>query len=144
MIDQEAYSTRSENLRRRMSKVPELYDGVKAATDDDSRKKALSKAYQQLVPDEARRELALDFSVEAQKPSDGGARAIAAGEKLPTGTKVAFVVRPVEERVRLPLPEGPRREGQRPLPRHAHRHEEPAARRRDAPPPDRRPARASS
>jgi hypothetical protein len=94
VIDREAYSTRAENLRRRMSKVPELYDGVKAATDDDSRKKALAKAYQQLVPDEARRELALEFSVEAQKPTDGGARPIAPGEKLPTGTKVAFVVHP--------------------------------------------------
>jgi|GEM_PF-2304771 len=94
VIEKEAYATRSENLRRRMSKVPELYDAVKGATDDESRRKALGKAYRTLVPDEARRELAFDFSVDAQKPSDGSARPIAAGEKLPTGTKVAFIVRP--------------------------------------------------
>lgn len=94
VVDKEAYATRSENLRRRMSKVPELYDEVKGATDDDSRKKALAKAYRELVPDGARRELALDFAVEAQKPGDGAARAIAPGERLPTGTKVAFVVHP--------------------------------------------------
>ena len=94
VVDKEAYSTRSENLRRRMSKVPELFDEVKGAKDDDARKKALGKAYRQLVPDDARRELALDFSVDAQKPGEGGPRAIAAGERLPTGTKVAFIVRP--------------------------------------------------
>lgn len=94
VIEKDAYATRSENLRRRMSKVPELYDEVKRATDDDARRKALGKAYRQLVPDDARRELAFDFSVDAQKPSEGSARAIAPGEKLPTGTKVAFVVRP--------------------------------------------------
>jgi hypothetical protein len=94
VLDKDGYATRSENLRRRMSKVPELYDAVKGATDEDSRRKALGKAYRTLVPDEARRELAFDFSVEAQKPGDGGARPIAAGEKLPTGTKVAFIVRP--------------------------------------------------
>lgn len=94
VLDKEAYATRSENLRRRMSKVPELYDAVKGATSDDARRKALGVAYRTLVPDEARRELAFDFSVDAQKPSDASARPIAAGEKLPTGTKVAFVVRP--------------------------------------------------
>jgi hypothetical protein len=94
VIDKDAYATRSENLRRRMSKVPELFDAVKGATDDDARRKALGNAYRLLVPDESRRELGLDFSVEAQKPGDGAARAVAAGEKLPSGTKVAFVVRP--------------------------------------------------
>ncbi len=94
VVDKEAYATRSENLRRRMSKVPELYDNVKSAKDDDERRKALDRAYRELVPDESRRELAFEFSVEAQKPSDADARAIAAGERLPTGTKVAFSVRP--------------------------------------------------
>lgn len=94
VLDKATYSTRSENLRRRMSKVPELLDEVKGASDEDARRKALAKAYTELVPDEARRELALDFSVEAQRPSDGAPRAIAQGERLPTGTKVAFVVRP--------------------------------------------------
>jgi hypothetical protein len=94
VLDKSSYSTRSENLRRRMSKAPELLDEVKGATDEDARRKALAKAYVTLVPDEARRELALDFSVEAQRPSDGAPKAIAQGESLPTGTKVAFVVRP--------------------------------------------------
>jgi hypothetical protein len=94
VIDRATYATRSENLRRRISKVPELYDGVKGATDDDSRRKALAKAYSQLVPDENRRELALDFVVNAQKSGDSQARPIAAGDKLATGTKVAFILRP--------------------------------------------------
>ncbi len=94
VVDKEAYATRSENLRRRMSKVPELFDEVKGAKDDDARRKALGNAYRQLVPDDARRELSLEFSVDAQKPSDPGARPITPGEKLPTGTKVAFIVRP--------------------------------------------------
>lgn len=93
VVDKETYSTRSENLRRRMSKAPELLDQVKNAADEDGRRKALSNAYTQLVPDEARRELALDFSVDAQKPSDAGPRAVTPGERLPTGTKVSFLVR---------------------------------------------------
>lgn len=94
VLDKATYATRSENLRRRMAKVPDLYDEVKAATDDDERRKVLAKAYTQLVSDENRSELALDFSVEAQKSNEGFARAIAQGEALPTGTSVAFVVRP--------------------------------------------------
>jgi len=94
VVDKATYATRSENLRRRMSKVPDLLDEVKGATDEDARRKALAKAYTELVPDEARRELALDFAVEAQRPSDSAPKAIAQGESLPTGTKVAFVVRP--------------------------------------------------
>jgi hypothetical protein len=94
VVDKESYATRSENLRRRMSKVPELLDEVKGAKDDDARKKALGKAYRELVPDESRRELSLAFSVDAQKPGDGATRPARAGERLPTGTKVAFVVRP--------------------------------------------------
>jgi hypothetical protein len=93
VVDKSTYATRSENLRRRMSKVPQLFDDVKSATDDDGRRKALGKAYVALVPDDARRELALDFSVEAQKPSESTPRPITPGEKLPTGTRVAFVLR---------------------------------------------------
>jgi hypothetical protein len=94
VVDRATYSTRSENLRRRMSKAPELLDEVKSATDEDARRKALAKAYVQLVPDDARRELGLEFSVEAQRPTDASARAIGQGERLPTGTKVAFVLKP--------------------------------------------------
>jgi hypothetical protein len=68
VVDKATYSTRSENLRRRMSKAPELLDEVKSAKDEDARRKALAKAYVQLVPDESRRELALDFAVEARSP----------------------------------------------------------------------------
>jgi hypothetical protein len=94
VVDKATYATRSENLRRRMSKAPELLDEVKSATDEDARRKALAKAYTQLVPDETRRELALEFSVEATKPADSAAKAIVQGERLPSGTKVAFVVHP--------------------------------------------------
>ena len=94
VLDRETYATRSENLRRRMSKVPELLDEVKSADGEDARRKALAKAYTELVPEQERRELSLEFSVDAQRPNEGAPRAIAQGERLPTGTKVAFVVRP--------------------------------------------------
>ena len=44
VLDKDTYATRSENLRRRMSKVPELYDGVKGAPNEDARRKALLAA----------------------------------------------------------------------------------------------------
>ncbi|HVJ92169.1 MAG TPA: DUF4384 domain-containing protein [Labilithrix sp.] len=94
VLDKATFSLRSENLRRRMSKAPELLDEVKSASDEDSRRKALLKAYTALVPDEARRELGLEFSVEAQRPTDSAPKAIMPGERLPSGTKVAFIVRP--------------------------------------------------
>lgn len=94
VVDKATYSTRAENLRRRMAKAPELYDEVKGAKDDDARRVALARAYHELVPDEARRELALDFVVEAQGSSDGSPHAIHEGDRLATGTRVAFIVRP--------------------------------------------------
>lgn len=90
VVDKETYSTRSENLRRRMSKVPELYDGLKAATDPDARKQALANAYQALVPDEERRELSLELDVRAQKPDQADAFVLSAGSSLPTDTRVSF------------------------------------------------------
>lgn len=94
VIDKATYSTRAENMRRRMSKAPELLDEVKAAPDEESKRKALSKAYTTLVADENRRELSFDFSVEAQKPNESSPQAIGARASLPSGTRVAFLVRP--------------------------------------------------
>lgn len=94
VLDKQTYATRSENLRRRMSKAPELLDEVKAATDESARRKALAKAYTMLVPDENRRELALDFSVLVQKPDEAAARPISRGERLPTGSRLAFTLLP--------------------------------------------------
>ncbi|HYQ15167.1 MAG TPA: hypothetical protein VEQ58_05410, partial [Polyangiaceae bacterium] len=69
IVDKDTYATRSENLRRRMSKAPELYDGLKAAgADSEQRRKALADAYRELVPDEQRRELSLSLAVQARKP----------------------------------------------------------------------------
>lgn len=90
VLDKEAYGTRSENLRRRMSKVPELYDSVKAATDPTARTKALSAAYQELVPAEARRELALELGVRAKKPDQASAGLVGPGASLPTNSRVSF------------------------------------------------------
>jgi hypothetical protein len=92
VLDKDTYATRSENLRRRMNKVPELYDGLKGATDDDARRKALAAAYQQLVPDAERRELGFTLGVHAQKPNEAGASVIGGGSVLPTGTRVSFTV----------------------------------------------------
>lgn len=93
VLDKDTYATRSENLRRRMSKVPELYDGVKGAANDDARRKALADAYQQLVPDAERRELSFELSVRAKKPNDASATSIGSGASLPTNTRVSFSLR---------------------------------------------------
>lgn len=93
VLDKETYGTRSENLRRRMSKVPELYEGLKGATDDGARRKALAAAYQELVPDTERRELTLALGVHAQKPTEAGPSVIGVGSALPTSTRVSFTVK---------------------------------------------------
>lgn len=93
VLDKETYATRSENLRRRMSKVPELYDGVKGAASDDARRKALADAYQQLVPDAERRELSLELSVLAKKPTDSSPVSIGSGSSLPTNTRLSFALK---------------------------------------------------
>lgn len=93
VLDKDTYATRSENLRRRMNKVPELYDGLKSASsDEDARRKALSAAYQELVPDAERRELSLELSVNAKRPSEASPSAIGPGTSLPTETRVSFSV----------------------------------------------------
>jgi Domain of unknown function (DUF4384) len=92
VLDRATYATRSENLRRRISKVPELAEEVKRASDDDARRAALAKAYREMVPDDARTELRLNFSVLAQRPGEAAMQAVAQGAVLPTGSHVAFVV----------------------------------------------------
>lgn len=90
VIDRDQYATRAENLRRRMSKVPELYDGVRVAKDPVEKRKALLAAYDGLVPDEERKDFGLDFGVLAKKPGEGSSRPIHAGDALPTETRVHF------------------------------------------------------
>jgi hypothetical protein len=92
VLDKATYGTRSENLRRRISKVPELYDGLKAAPDDDTRRKALAAAYQELVPDDQRRELALSLRVNAKRPGETNSTVIGPGTSLPTDTRISFSV----------------------------------------------------
>jgi Domain of unknown function (DUF4384) len=93
VLDKDTYATRSENLRRRMSKVPELYDNVKAAGSAEERSKALAAAYQTLVPDEARRELTLDLGVRAKKPDQAQASLLGPGSSLQTNSRVSFWLR---------------------------------------------------
>ncbi len=90
VLDKQTYGTRSENLRRRMSKVPELYDNVKAATAPEQRTKALAAAYQELVPADARRELSLELGVRAKKPDQASASLVTLGSSLPTNSRVSF------------------------------------------------------
>ncbi len=92
VLDKETYATRSENLRRRMSKVPELYDGLKAAPNEEARRKALAQAYQELVPDEERRELSLALAVNATKPGETASTVIGPGTALPTNSRISFSV----------------------------------------------------
>ena len=92
VIDKAAYATRSENLRRRVAKVPELVDAVKNASTDEDRRIALAKAYRELVPEEARTELQVSFSVMSKRPGEAAASAVSDGASLPSGTRVAFVL----------------------------------------------------
>lgn len=92
VVSAEIYATRSENLRRRLAQVPELYDSIRNAPTDEARRTALESSYRELVPDKARTELQLNFSVIAQKPGESTAMPIREGASLPTETHVAFVV----------------------------------------------------
>jgi hypothetical protein len=92
VLDKATYSTRSENLRRRIAKGPELIESMKSATNDDDRRVALSKAYRAVVPDEARTELGMEMSVLAQRPGESSMTPLGAGASLATGSRVAFVV----------------------------------------------------
>jgi len=92
VLDRETYSMRAENLRRRMAKLPELLDSVKNAPDPEARRKALSQAYHDLVPDETRTELKLNLSVLARLPGQNDAAPVTEGMKLPSGSRVSFSV----------------------------------------------------
>jgi hypothetical protein len=93
-ISQEDYSTRSENLRRRLAKVPELYESLGAAKGDNEKTvAALASAYSQLVPEDQRVELELDFSVQGQGAAESAPHALRSGERLPTGSRLFFTLR---------------------------------------------------
>ena len=92
VVDRETYSLRAENLRRRMAKLPELYEGLKNAADPQAQRKALSQAYHDIVPDESRTELKLNFSILARLPGQSDAAPVLEGSKLPSGSRVSFSV----------------------------------------------------
>jgi hypothetical protein len=92
VVDKDTYGTRSENLRRRLAQTPELLDEVKSATTEDAQRVALAKAYHAVVPDSARTELRVDFSVLGRRPDESVLAPIAADAALPSGSHVAFNV----------------------------------------------------
>jgi hypothetical protein len=93
VVDRETYALRAENLRRRVAKLPELYETLKStASDPEQQRKALSKAYTELVPAETRTELKLSLTVAARTPTQSDPVAIQEGAKLPSGTRVSFAV----------------------------------------------------
>lgn len=92
VIDRDTYSTRSENMRRRMERVPALYDELQTASGDEQKRRVLAKAYSEVVPDDHRVELSLSLSVLAKKPDQSDLVPIAEGASLPSGTRVAFAL----------------------------------------------------
>jgi hypothetical protein len=92
VLDRETYSLRAENMRRRMAKLPALYEGLKNAGDPDQQRKALSKAYSELVPDESRTELKLSLAVVARTPTQSDPSVVQQGAKLPSGSRISFSV----------------------------------------------------
>ena len=92
LINPETYSLRAENMRRRMAKLPELYEGLKNAADPQAQRTALSQAYHDLVPDESRTELKLNLAIVARLPGQSDAAPVVEGAKLPSGSRVSFSV----------------------------------------------------
>ena len=92
VVDRETYSLRAENLRRRMAKLPELYEGLKNASDPQAQRKALSQAYHALVPDESRTELKLNLAILARAPGQSDAAPVLEGAKLASGSRLSFAV----------------------------------------------------
>ncbi len=92
VVDPATYATRSENLRRRLARVPELLEGVRSASDDDAQRAALANAYREIVPDDARSELRVAFSVLASRPGEASLAPIAQDAALQSGSRVAFGV----------------------------------------------------
>lgn len=111
VLTREEYSTRSENLRRRLAGVPELHDKLESAAksnDMGAQKKALYAAYEGLVPDEQRSDLSLEFTTDialpdaldgvpatpcAQKIKRGDAKIISHGDSVPSGALMSFRAR---------------------------------------------------
>lgn len=93
VLDKAQYATRSENLRRRLSRVPELYDHVREA-HGDARAKVVADAYEELVPDDQRVGLSIDFSVMARLADEQTSHALRPGARLATGSRVSFKLRP--------------------------------------------------
>lgn len=93
VVDRATYATRSENMRRRLAKVPELLEALKGASSDPARVSALSAAYDSIVPDDKRIGLETTFSVIARRPNDSSFAPAPQGATLPTETRVAFAIR---------------------------------------------------
>ena len=94
VVDKDTYATRSENMRRRIAKTPELLDGLKSAADGDAQRAVLAKAYREIVPDDARTELGFSFSVLARRPNEQALTPLAKDATLPSGSHVAFGIQP--------------------------------------------------
>jgi hypothetical protein len=92
VIDRETYAVRSENLRRRLGKVPELYEALKSAGSPEAQRAALAAAYREIVPEDTRVELSVGFAVSATRPSELSAKPIREGDSLPSGSRVSFWV----------------------------------------------------
>lgn len=92
VVDRETYAVRSENLRRRLGKVPELYDALKSAGSPEAQRAALAAAYREIVPEDARSELSVGFAVSATRPNEVTPKPIREGESLPSGSRVSFWV----------------------------------------------------
>jgi hypothetical protein len=94
VLDRESYSLRSENLRRRMANVPELYEQIRNAPTPEAQRQALATAWTNVVPAAQQTDLEVTLSVLARRPGSGGPVSIREGMTLETGTSVWFVVQP--------------------------------------------------
>lgn len=92
VVDRETYAVRSENLRRRLGKVPELYEALKSAGSPEAQRAALAAAYREIVPEDARSDLSVGFAVSATRPNEVTPKPIREGESLPSGSRVSFWV----------------------------------------------------
>jgi hypothetical protein len=93
VLDKEQYAARSDDMRRRLGHVQDLHARVKGA-EGEGRAKAVSEAYDALVPADKRVDLGFEFSVLARLPNEETPHQIRAGAKLPTDSHINFAVRP--------------------------------------------------
>jgi hypothetical protein len=92
IVDPEEYRGESQKIRSHLVEMPTLLEALKKATSPDERMAILDRLYRGVVPETARKdEVTFFLSTQANIPGVG-ARIVAPGESIPTGSDLSFTV----------------------------------------------------